>query len=58
MPNDENVKSSVVSEKVLEAIAALKDKAVGDGDGSVREGVDLEGIVKKLTRNRSKGRSK
>ena len=54
MANDENVKDSG---KVLEAIAALKDIAESDVEESAK-GVDLGAIVKKLSRNRERVRSK
>lgn len=42
------------SSQILEAITALKKKAESKETSTVKEGVDLEGIVKKLSRNRSK----
>jgi len=43
------------TEQVLEAISALKNKAENDDVSSeAKDGVDLEAIVKKLSRKREK----
>lgn len=44
----------VVSTRVLDALTALKDKAEAPSDNSLKEGVDLLSIVKKLSRNRER----
>lgn len=49
---NENINNN--TERVLDAITALKEKADGKDDSYVKDGVDLLNIVKKLSRNREK----
>ena len=46
------------AEKIMEAISALKEKAESDVPSEMKEGVDLLSIVKKLSRNRDRSRSR
>jgi hypothetical protein len=51
MVKDESEKT----EQVLEAITAIKDKAEDEAvQSSAKDGVNLEGIVKKLARKRQR----